>query len=343
MPLSKPSTSQNSTTGHLEVEHVRIFDAFQFSEPHETEVLLAKLHVESELVEKWIVVENNYAMKGGWKGRYLERIVAEDSRFAQFRDRIVLVPLSEDFAREYKYPLRERANLLGKLALPGYHSQGARVHFEERPYFYAEQRQRDAALHVLRELSGGEGWVVVTDVDEMLDASTPSRRDLITSAIRSGAGTIRLRRRRFNWDFDNYCPAVRFVGGASIGWLTDRGVGLEDIRLRNDGLVLGPEPLVFEYSFCYPHKGIARKLETFLHADPGIDPLGRALECNHGMFGSRPTAIDPTYWYETLPADRTGAPHYILENLERLRTRNVNPDYAAARRNRYPDLFGFAN
>ena len=99
---------------------VRVFDTFQFSEPHEASVLLAKLHIESELVEKWIVVENDYSIKGGWKGRHLESVLASDPRFEMFRDRIVLISLSEDFAASYRYPAAERVRLAGKLAMPGF-------------------------------------------------------------------------------------------------------------------------------------------------------------------------------------------------------------------------------
>ena len=322
-------------------DRIRLFDTFQFSEPHETEVLLAKLHVESDLIEKWIIVENDYAMKGGWKGRFLHDILETDRRFDPFRSRIVTVSLSADFATAYRYPLQERVKYVGKRALPRYDSVTARSFFEELRYYHAERQQRDSALDALRELSGGDGWVIVTDVDEMLDASTPSRRDAIVQAMRSGAAVLRFPRRRFNYDLDNSCAAVRFVGCASIRYLFERGVGIEGIRLKYDGLVPTADPLVYEYSYCYPRDAIARKMATFLHVDAGAERLARALECNHAILETVPWRIEPDHWYETIPLDRTGAPQYVLDHAGSLRTGNVNPEYREARARTYPELFGW--
>jgi hypothetical protein len=317
----------------------RLFDAFLFAEPHETELLLAKLHVESELIDAWVVVENAYTQKGERKDTHLHDVL-KDPRFDPFRDRLHVVTLDRNFRAEFRRSTRERLALAIRMAAPGYDATMYRAHYDEAPNWYAERFQRDAALPVLRELGGGEGWVFATDCDEMIDGSNPARRDAIVRAIRSGAPSVSLRRQRFNYDFDNYCPAMRSVQAASIRYLDEQQLGIFHTRTRMGGMGAGPEPCVYEYSYCFSREFIVRKLETFPHLDPGRQVLEAALECNHATFGGRPTWIDPSLWYDRLPIEQSGAPTYILENFERLRTGVVNSDYAQARRRRYPELFG---
>jgi len=261
--------------------------------------------------------------------------------FDPFRDRIVVVSLDEDFVSQYPDGLRDRIKLIGKQILPSYDDAQARVVFEERPYWYAERRQRDAALEVILEISGGEGWVLVSDADEFVDCSTPRRRDLIIRALRSGAGVTRLRRQRFNYDIDNFCPAVRFVGCAALRYLQQQRVGLQSIRLSNDGLLPTVEPLVFEYSYCLPRADVDRKLATYIHVDPGVAAVNVALECNHGFLPTAPNRIDYEMWYQKVDLEAVEAPEYVVDHQQQFRTGNVNPEYAEARRRRYPDLFGW--
>ncbi|MFA5882575.1 MAG: hypothetical protein WDA60_01860 [Acidimicrobiia bacterium] len=321
------------------METIRLFDAFLFAEPHETELLLAKLHVESELVEAWVVVENSYTPKGAWKGTCLQGILDADRRFDPFRDRLHVVTLDRNFRAEFRRASRGRLSLAFRTALPGYDAAAYRTRYAEAPNWFAEGRQRDAALPVVRELGGGDGWVLATDCDEMLDASNPVRRDALVRAVRSGAPSVSLRRQRFNYDFDNYCPALRFVQGASVRHLDQQGLGIDDVRKRLGGVGAGPEACVYEYSYCFDRAHIERKLATFPHLDPGTSTMHRALDCNHAMFAVRPSWVDPAVWYERIPLEQTGAPGYVLEHFERLRTGVVGEDYAANRRRHYPGLF----
>ncbi len=317
----------------------RIFVALQFSEPHEVDLLVAKLTIEAPLVEGWVIVENTFTHKGQPKEAHLERLLESEPRLASFRDRITLVSLAKDFRREFRYSPLHRSKLAAKLALPNYSNDDARAHFQELPNLHAERRQRDAALGPLFDVSGGEGWVVVTDADEFLDCSTGMRRDRLVAALRTGAYGLRLRRQRFDYDIDNLCPAIRFVGCVSIRHLRESGIGLQQVRISHDGLITTPEPFVYEYSFCLPRSAIARKLATYIHVD-SEDSIDRSLECNHGFFGATvPQAIVGEYWYERVDLEAVGAPEYVTANAASLRTGNVNPDYASARRERYPQLF----
>jgi hypothetical protein len=223
--------------------------------------------------------------------------------------------------------------------LPTYDNEAAHIYYRDRRYSYAERCQRNSALGPLFELSGGEGWVVVSDTDEFLDCSTPARVDSIVRTLRHGAYATRFRRQRFNYDIDNLCPAVRFVGCVSIAYLRTEQIGLQAIRGADDGLITTLDPLVFEFSFCFPREAIERKLATFRHTMPASSSLDLALECNHGLFPGEPTHIDIDQWYERVDLEAIGAPTHVVDNAEKLRTGNVNPDYANARRERYPRLF----
>lgn len=318
----------------------RVFDAFLFAEPHESEILLAKLHVESELIDAWVVVENAYTPKGEWKGTHLRSVLDGDARFDAFRDRLHVVTLEHDARSEFRRPAKDRLSFAVGAMMRGRTAASYRARYEEAPNWFAERFQRDAALPVIRELGGGDGWVLATDCDEMLDATNPSRRDALLRAIGSGAPSVSLRRQRFNYDFDNFCPAARFVQAASVRYLHEQGLGVDDVRKRMGGIAAGPETCVYEYSSCLPRAAIERKLATFPHLDPGRSVLESALECNHAMHAVPTSWVDPSVWYERVPIEQTGAPTYVLENFERLRTGVVSDDYAAARRRRYPMLFG---
>jgi hypothetical protein len=319
---------------------LRLFDAFQFGEPHEAPLMLAKLTIEAPLVERWIVVENTFTHKGERKPAYLADVVA-DSAFDEFRDRLDIVSLDHDFARDFRRRPIDRAKFAAKLVSPGHDNIRARVVYDERPRFFAERQQRDSALEPLFDASGGDGWVVVTDVDEFLDCSRSGRRDALVRSLRGGANVHRLRRQRFTFDIDNFCPAVRFVGCASIAYLRKEGVGLQAIRIGRDGRVPSLEPLVYEYSFCLERSAIDRKIATVAHSYPGASALQRALECNHGFFWTAPNRIDGEQWYERVDIERIGAPQYVMEHAASLRTGNFNADYEEARKRRYPQLFGW--
>lgn len=320
-------------------EAIRVFDAFQFSEAHEVPLLLAKLTIEEPLVERWVIVENTFTHKGDPKEARLRQILDEDHRFAPFRDRIDVVRLTTNFVEEYRHRRRDWLELQAKRLSPVHDDRRARTVFEERPHLHAEQRQRDAALAVVTEVGGGAGWVVVSDIDEFLDVSKAAVRDQVVAALRTGATVTRFRRQRFNYDIDNFCPAVRFVGCASVDHLRRTGRGLQSVRTSQDGLLPTLDPLVFEYSFCYPRAALDRKLATYIHTDPGAGPVDIALECNHGFFGSTPTTIDIDQWYAKRSIEELGAPDYVLDHAAELTTGNVNPDYAEARLRRYPHLF----
>lgn len=308
-----------------------IVDTFLFSEAHEAELLLAKLHVEEDLVTHWIAVENAYDTKGVWKGTCLGAVL-EDDRFAPFLDRLTVLTLEERFHDRYKPSTRDRVEFMVRRAMG---SSAALRGFEERPYFFAERKQREAANEATLDLSGGTGWVIISDVDEMVDGSSSYRRGLIERAT-SMANVLHLPRRRFVYDFDNVSVApFRYVPMVRIESLGESPLGT--FRLTPEGVPSCLEPLVFEYSYCYERRAIERKLVTFTHVDPGVQVVERALECNHAPVTE--SSMKNHHWYETIDTEEAEHPTYISEHMSELKTGVVNPEYRLARVRRYPSLF----
>jgi hypothetical protein len=311
---------------------IPIIDTFLFSEPHEAELLLAKLHVEQDLVTHWVAIENAYTTKGVWKGTCLEAVL-KDERFAPFLDRLVVLSLDVRFHDDYRLSLKGQ---LGKAARRAMRASASLRGYKERPYFFAERKQREAATEAMYDLSGGRGWVIISDVDEMVDGSNPYRRNLIDRAT-SMANVLHLPRRRFVYDFDNVSIApFRYVPMVRIDSLARASLGT--FRLTPTGVPACLEPLAFEYSYCYNREAIERKLMTFTHVDPGVQVVDRALECNHAPVTDE--TLKNYHWYETVGAEEAGHPVYISEHIGELKTGVVNPEYRLARARQYPQLFG---
>ena len=313
-----------------------LIDTFLFSEHFELEVLLAKLHVESEVVDHWIAVQNRYTTKGEPKNAQLAELVRSDTRFHRFLDRLTIITLDQAYAADYKPSVRNR---LAELAYGLLRSNKVK-NYREHKYFFAERAQRDAASAAAIEIAGRYGSIMVSDVDEMLDGSTPLRRDILRRAVDSGAAVIHLPRRRFVFDYDNVSMArYRHVPLVAASALRSGTFTLGGLRQSPFGIPATPEPIVFEYSYCYTRVAIERKLSTFAHLHPGDEAIGRALRCNHALTVKAADRMRNVWWYETIDVEEARHPSYIADNLQRLRTGAVNPDYRRARQLEYPSLF----
>ena len=321
-----------------------IIDTFLFSEAYEANILLAKLHIESDVVELWVAVENAYTIKGDPKPLTLEALLRGDARFAPFLNRLVVVAISENFPAQYQRTSRERrARAVRRMLAPAHAgSRAALVTHAEAPYFYAEAEQRNAAVpYVLEAARGRDMLVCVSDVDEMVDGSDPRRRSILAASCSSDAAVVHLDRRRFAYDVDNMVlGGFRSVPAIRTSLLSSRPGLLGRARLDPEGVVASPTPVAFEYSYCYGAGGLRRKLETFTHLDPGESIVDRALEYNHQL-KLIPTNARPhfSYWHEKIDPEAAGHPSYILDHFDELTTGAVNPDYPAARRRAFPHVF----
>lgn len=323
---------------------VPVIDTFLFSEVHEADILLAKLHIEQDLVDRWVAVENAFTIKGQPKPVGLDALLKEDVRFAPFLDRVEVVTIAENFPEQFRLSASERRRRAVRHALARVHggSRSALVAYAEAPYFFAEAKQRDAALERVLDAAGGkDALVCVSDVDEILDGSDARRRHVVAQAQRADAAVVHLDRRRFAYDIDNMVlGGFRSVPAVRASALARGLISLGRARLDPQGVVASPEPVAFEYSYCYGLEGLRRKLETFTHLDPGASVVDRALEYNHQLKIVPVTAVPHfAYWHEKVDPEAAGHPAYILDHFEELRTGAVNPDYAMARRRAFPHVF----
>jgi hypothetical protein len=321
-----------------------VIDTFLFSEAHEADILLAKLHIEQDIVDRWVAVENAFTIKGQPKPVELRALLSADPRFAPFLDRLDVVTIAENFPEQFRVPAADRRRRAVRQGLARVHagSRAAVVAYAEAPYFYAEAKQRDAALdRVLAAAGGADALVCVSDVDEILDGSHPRRRHVVAQALKADAAVVHFDRRRFAYDIDNMVlGGFRSIPAVRTSALSRGLVSLGRVRLDPQGVVASPEPVAFEYSYCYGLDGLRRKLETFTHLDPGASVVDRALEYNHQLKLVPATSVPHfSYWHERVDPEAAGHPEYVLDHFEELRTGAVNPDYAAARRRAFPQVF----
>ena len=74
---------------------MKIVNTFIFGEPHETELLLLKLRLESNLVHEWVITESAFTFQGEPKDFHAENILNGDHRFREFVPRIKIISCSE--------------------------------------------------------------------------------------------------------------------------------------------------------------------------------------------------------------------------------------------------------
>nr|WP_161501307.1 hypothetical protein [Rhodopirellula sp. SM50] len=297
-----------------------IIDTFLFSEPFEKDLLLAKLSSESPGVSRWVIVENAYTFQGEQKGNCLAAIINEDERFEPFRERIEVISC------DIKFPPIDP------------HKDPDQQGIE------AEHRQRQQAYMSLTKVCAEDDWVVISDTDEIVDCSDPSRLELLHRHIdRSRTGMLPLPRIRYWYDFDNLWPMRRstpivaakrlFTSEETIGWYRLKTIGRP---------TRWAEELVFEYSFCFSLDWIIRKYETFTHPGFELSEIKNAIRCNRTPVAERQRlsiSLDESFWLRPVTLSAQNSPTYIREHLEDLKTNVVPSDFATHRRTSFPELF----
>lgn len=301
----------------------RIFDTFLYSEPFEKDLLLAKLTVESAGIAHWIIIENAYTFQGEFKGNHLTNVLHSDDRFQPFRDRIRVISCDIQFP-----PIDPTKD-------PD--EQGIR----------AEHQQRQQAYEALKELCLPGDWVIVSDTDEIVDCSCPSRMELLHDRIRRcRAGLLPLPRIRYWYDFDNFWPMRRSTPIVASDRLFRSSDTLGSYRLQTIGLpTRWPHEIVFEYSFCFPRDAIIRKYDTFTHPGFELSEIENAIRCNRTPVAERQRlaiSLDESFWLRPVTLNERNSPQYVREHLSELKTNIVPNDFEENRRESFPELFGTA-
>jgi hypothetical protein len=297
---------------------MRVVDTFLFAEAYEAELLLAKLHCESPVVDEFVLVESTHTFRGEEKGLQARALVGGDDRFAPFRDRLTVI---EHAGRLFEGP-------------PCYET-----------YYENEERSRASVWpHVAARFSPRD-WVLVSDVDEMVDGTDPARAAAFRGHLAAHAGwgrALRFGHYRYWYDWDNRCYWAGVVTPAAQVGAIRRGASTLRCRSRPPAgswdVPAGDRPLFFEYTFCFPREAMWRKLNSFIHDGYAPRDLEVALLTNHWVKapsrGERPgqQSVD---WLETVVLDEANSPKYVRDNLARLKTHAVPQDYREHRRRLY--------
>ncbi len=228
----------------MQVRNYKIVDSFLFSEVYEKELLLLKLILENDGVDEWVLLENAYSFQGDYTGLHAQKMLAGDERFYPYLNKIKII------SKEEKTQVLPRHEFLDHLA------------------FKVEYWQRNLAYEYFMENYAAEDWIMISDVDEMIDFTNNNRKmELYKQMNRAKNGLLVVPTKRYWYDFDNeYRP---LIGNAMCNkaYLQNTGKKLHHIRKENRKVVKkGWKNLVqFEYSSCYECGLMLRKLRTHTH------------------------------------------------------------------------------
>jgi hypothetical protein len=300
---------------------MKIVDSFLFSEVYEKEVLLLKFILEDEGVNEWILLENAYSFQGDYTGLHARKIMDNDARFDRFRKKLTIIE------KEEKTEFLPKHEFLDELSLK------------------VEIWQRGLAYNRFIEKYNNEDWILVSDVDEIIDfTSLKRKKELFVKLNRSKCGLVTFPTRRYWYDFDN--AYLQTIGNAMCTkkYLKSTQKKLHEIRYENRGKLKGKwkNIIAFEYSSCYSSEYIIRKFYTGLHTGFTPNDLKQSLRCNH-----RPTrelatwrAENSKYWFfEKVKLTKKNSPDFVRENFGCYKTNSIDKNYKKNRREDYPELF----
>ncbi len=284
---------------------MKIIDCFLMSEQFEGDLLEIKLNLEHEAVDKFVIIEGEYTFRGEYKGSNIANLLREE-RFRSFLDKIHLISIKENL----------------------FHGEPG-----ELEYFEVEHVSRAACLTYIKSFSY-DTWVILSDVDESLDFSDVARKNYILNTLAENTGGVQFKNLRYWYDFDN------------LNFMTDKRIPIYSLshlikntnifRGRNNDCVLynPPNPVGFEYTYCFAVENNWRKLNTFSHDKYEKQSLENGLKYNHWhRCPSRGESVGQSEWdwFETVILNESNSPKFVRDNLDRLKVNTVNPRYAEDR------------
>ncbi len=298
----------------------KIVDSFLFSEPYEKEVMLLKFMLEDQGIAEWIILENAYSFQGSYTGLHVRKIIDEDERFEPFRHKITIIE------KEKKTKVLPKHEFLDSYS------------------YEVECWQRDLAQPYFMEKYGEEDWIMVSDIDEMIDFTSVERKNELYEKMEGCGGLLVVPTKRFWYDFDNEYKVL--IGNAMCNkkYLLNENKSLHNIRKEYRRVISKTwrKIVAFEFSSCYKTDYIVQKFYTGLHTGFTENDLKQSLRCNH-----RPTrelaswkADNSPYWFfETVVLTENNSPKIIRDNLQKYKTNNVDINYRENRKKDYPELF----
>lgn len=189
---------------------MKIVDSFLFSEPYEKELLLLKLMLEDEGVDEWLLLENAYSLQGDYTGVHAQKIVENDARFNKYKHKLTIISKEEktEFLPKHK--------------------------FLDHISYKAECWQRQLAYDPFMEKYSDEDWIMVSDVDEMIDFTDAERKaELLKELKNSKDGLLKFPTKRYWYDFDNEYKNIISNVMCTKKHLAQSGKTLFEIRVDN--------------------------------------------------------------------------------------------------------------
>lgn len=299
----------------------KIVDSFLFSEVYEKELLLLKFILESPFVSEWVILENAYSFQGEYKGLQAKQLIEDDQRFQPFIHRVTVI------SREMQSELLDKNDVLDDKA------------------FNVEYWQRDLAHDYFFNKYADNDWIIISDVDEMLDLTDATRcHELFTRMNSDANGMLHVSTKRYWFDFDNEYKILYGIPMCTKKYLQTTGKKLHDVRVEyHANLKMNWNKIIgFEYSSCFDAGHIVRKLETGAHMAFTEADLKQALRCNHRIISpKRRRRLKPTdeFFLDTIELDNQNSPKYVRDNLRSIKTYNIDQRYHENRRTAYPHLF----
>lgn len=300
---------------------MKIVDSFLFSETFEKELLLLKFILEDTLVDEWILLENAYSFQGDYKGLQAAQLIDSDDRFIPFKNKVTII------SKEMQPELLNKEHVLDEKA------------------FKVEHWQRDLAHQYFVDKYSDEDWIIISDVDEALDATDANRKSELLNRIRTNKeGVLHVATKRYWFDFDNEYKIVYGIPMCTKAYLIKNNLQLHDVRVAYHGnLQMKWNNIIgFEYSSCFNAEEIFQKLNTNAHTGYTYSELQQALRCNHRPISSkRSVQLTPNdhNFFELTALNESNSPKYVRENIDWLKTNNIHPNYKENRQADYPHLF----
>lgn len=320
-----------------------IFSTFLFSDPEEIDLLAIKIETEKYLVKEWIVVEGRYTFRGKPRNLILRELLNKDPRFNEHRDRIHILECDENFFESFKHAKKTLLLKFFELSIRkifNIHYTSTRRTFQESRFFHVEKCTRDFATSKILELSvTDEDWILISDVDEILNTEDTEIRKSLSSVMQSRDLFVMLKRQRFIFDFDNFDSQLRFTPLVNVSLIRSGGSKISEFRLRSDGVPKVNLPYLVEYCFCMSLDAIIRKLTTFSHVGTTRDFVEFAMKVN-GTFLMPDSDLSEISWLERIDISDLQVPSYVKKNFSKLKTSNVSSEYRQNRSELFPGIFG---
>jgi hypothetical protein len=300
---------------------MKIVDSFLFSEVYEKELLLLKFILEDECVTEWILLENAYSFQGEYTGLHAQKLIDSDDRFIPYKHKLTII------SKEQPTEVLPKNQFLDHLS------------------YKVEFWQRDLAYDYFMEKYTEDDWIMIVDVDEMIDFTDADRRnELLSKMAASKSGLINVPAKRYWYDFDNEYRLLMSKPMCSKKYLLKTGkklhhVRAENIKTREKGW---KNIISFEYSSCYDTEYMLRKFYTSTHTGFNEHDLRQSLRCNMRPISSvkaRKAENNKRNFFETAVLTQYNSPKYVRDNLAFYKTNAINADYKKNRREDYPELF----